>query len=75
MTGDSAYRDQDDYYSILGRVDDVVNISGHRLSTAEIESALLDHGKLPGDPLDVDMPSDGIQVLSPKLQLLVFRTN
>ncbi|KOS47224.1 hypothetical protein ACN38_g1878 [Penicillium nordicum] len=44
VTGDSAYRDQDDYYSILGRVDDVVNISGHRLSTAEIESALLDHG-------------------------------
>lgn len=44
MTGDSAYRDQDGYYQIMGRVDDVVNISGHRLSTAEIESALLDHG-------------------------------
>ncbi|KAJ6012339.1 Acetyl-coenzyme A synthetase [Penicillium canescens] len=44
VTGDSAYRDRDGYYSILGRVDDVVNISGHRLSTAEIESALLDHG-------------------------------
>ncbi|KAJ5539853.1 Acetyl-coenzyme A synthetase [Penicillium frequentans] len=44
VTGDSAYRDRDGYYRILGRVDDVVNISGHRLSTAEIESALLDHG-------------------------------
>lgn len=53
MTGDSAYRDRDGYYRILGRVDDVVNVSGHRLSTAEIESALLDHGKLPGDPLSV----------------------
>ncbi|KAK2764572.1 acetyl-CoA synthetase [Arachnomyces sp. PD_36] len=44
ITGDGAYRDQDGYYQILGRVDDVVNISGHRLSTGEIESALLDHG-------------------------------
>ncbi|CAG7951382.1 unnamed protein product [Penicillium nalgiovense] len=44
MTGDSACRDQEGYYRILGRVDDVVNVSGHRLSTAEIESALLDHG-------------------------------
>lgn len=51
MTGDSACRDQEGYYRILGRVDDVVNVSGHRLSTAEIESALLDHGKLPKDPL------------------------
>ncbi|CAG8080584.1 unnamed protein product [Penicillium nalgiovense] len=44
MTGDSACRDQEGYYRILGRVADVVNVSGHRLSTAEIESALLDHG-------------------------------
>ncbi|CAG8898818.1 unnamed protein product [Penicillium egyptiacum] len=43
-TGDGACRDRDGYYQIMGRVDDVVNISGHRLSTAEIESTLLDHG-------------------------------
>ncbi|KAJ5471473.1 Acetyl-coenzyme A synthetase [Penicillium desertorum] len=42
MTGDGAYRNQDGYYRIMGRVDDVVNISGHRLSTSEIESTLLD---------------------------------
>ncbi|KAF7715294.1 Uncharacterized protein PECH_007294 [Penicillium ucsense] len=44
MTGDSASRDRDGYYTILGRVDDVVNVSGHRLSTGETESALLNHG-------------------------------
>ncbi|KAI2786538.1 Acetyl-coenzyme A synthetase [Penicillium oxalicum] len=44
ITGDGASRDRDGYYTILGRVDDVVNISGHRLSTGEIESALLNQG-------------------------------
>ncbi|QPG74091.1 acetyl-CoA synthetase [Brettanomyces nanus] len=43
FTGDGAARDKDGYYWILGRVDDVVNVSGHRLSTAEIEAALLKH--------------------------------
>ncbi|EPY51373.1 acetyl-CoA ligase [Schizosaccharomyces cryophilus OY26] len=43
FTGDGAYRDKDGYIWIRGRVDDVVNISGHRLSTAEIEAALLSH--------------------------------
>ncbi|PYH82275.1 acetyl-coenzyme A synthetase [Aspergillus uvarum CBS 121591] len=43
-TGDAAIRDGNGYFKILGRVDDVVNISGHRLSTGEIESALLNHG-------------------------------
>ena len=43
MTGDAARRDQDGYYWILGRVDDVMNVSGHRLSTMEIESALVRH--------------------------------
>lgn len=43
FTGDSAYRDHDGYYWIRGRVDDVINVSGHRLSTAEIESILLSH--------------------------------
>lgn len=43
FTGDGARRDQDGYYWITGRVDDVLNISGHRLGTAEIESALVLH--------------------------------
>lgn len=45
FTGDGAGRDHDGYYWIRGRVDDVVNVSGHRLSTAEIEAALLEHRK------------------------------
>ena len=43
FTGDAAYRDEDGYYWVRGRVDDVVNVSGHRLSTAELEAALLEH--------------------------------
>jgi acetyl-CoA synthetase len=43
FTGDSARRDADGYYWITGRVDDVINVSGHRLGTAEIESALESH--------------------------------
>lgn len=43
FTGDGAARDADGFYWILGRVDDVVNVSGHRLSTAEIEAALIEH--------------------------------
>jgi len=43
FTGDSAYRDHDGYIWIRGRVDDVINVSGHRMSTAEIESALIGH--------------------------------
>jgi len=43
FTGDGARRDEDDYYWITGRVDDVLNVSGHRLGTAEIESALVAH--------------------------------
>jgi acetyl-CoA synthetase len=43
FTGDGCYRDKDGYYWIRGRVDDVINVSGHRLSTAEIESALILH--------------------------------
>jgi acetyl-CoA synthetase len=45
FTGDGAGRDHEGYYWIRGRVDDVVNVSGHRLSTAEIEAALLEHRK------------------------------
>jgi acetyl-CoA synthetase len=43
LTGDSAKRDKDGYYWIIGRVDDVIKVSGHRLGTAEIESALVSH--------------------------------
>jgi len=43
FTGDGARRDSDGYYWITGRVDDVINVSGHRLGTAEIESALVGH--------------------------------
>ena len=43
FTGDAARRDADGYYWVLGRVDDVMNVSGHRLSTMEVESALVRH--------------------------------
>jgi acetyl-CoA synthetase len=43
FTGDGAKRDRDGYFWLLGRVDDVMNISGHRVSTMEVESALVDH--------------------------------
>jgi len=46
FTGDGARRDEDGYYWITGRVDDVLNVSGHRLGTAEIESALVSHPKI-----------------------------
>jgi len=46
FTGDGARRDEDGYYWITGRVDDVLNISGHRMGTAEIESALVAHPKV-----------------------------
>ena len=44
FTGDGCRRDADGYYWITGRVDDVINVSGHRMGTAEIESALVAHG-------------------------------
>ncbi|MEH6757076.1 MAG: acetate--CoA ligase [Parasphingorhabdus sp.] len=43
FTGDGCRRDADDYYWITGRVDDVINVSGHRMGTAEVESALVSH--------------------------------
>jgi acetyl-CoA synthetase len=46
FTGDGARRDEDGYYWITGRVDDVINVAGHRLGTAEIESALVAHPKV-----------------------------
>ena len=41
LTGDGAYRDEDGYFWITGRIDDVMNVSGHRIGTAEVESALV----------------------------------
>ncbi|WP_135229257.1 acetate--CoA ligase [Deinococcus fonticola] len=46
FAGDGARRDQDGYYTIVGRVDDVLNVSGHRLGTMEIESALVGHSSV-----------------------------
>lgn len=46
FTGDGARRDKDGYFWVMGRVDDVINVSGHRLGTAEIESALVAHPKV-----------------------------
>ena len=46
FTGDGARRDADGYYWITGRVDDVINVAGHRMGTAEVESALVAHPKV-----------------------------
>jgi len=46
LVGDAARQDEDDYFWVVGRVDDVLNVSGHRMSTAEIESAIVSHSKV-----------------------------
>ncbi len=46
LVGDAARRDKDGYFWVIGRIDDVVNVSGHRLSTAEVESAIVSHPKV-----------------------------
>jgi len=46
LVGDAARKDKDGFFWIIGRIDDVVNVSGHRLSTAEVESAIVSHGKV-----------------------------
>ncbi|MDX3909655.1 MAG: acetate--CoA ligase [Sphingobium sp.] len=56
-TGDGARRDEDGYYWITGRVDDVINVSGHRMGTAEVESALVLHPKV-AEAAVVGMPHD-----------------
>src|SRR5664280_3686787 len=43
MTGDIATRDKDGYIAVIGRADDVLNVAGHRIGTAEVESALVSH--------------------------------
>ncbi|WP_126173519.1 acetate--CoA ligase [Altericroceibacterium xinjiangense] len=57
FTGDGCRRDSDGYYWITGRIDDVLNVSGHRMGTAEIESALVAHGKV-AEAAVVGMPHD-----------------
>jgi len=57
FTGDGARRDEDGYYWITGRVDDVLNVAGHRLGTAEIESALVAHPKV-AEAAAVGVPHD-----------------
>ena len=46
FTGDGARKDENGYFWIMGRIDDVINVSGHRLSTMEVESALVAHHKV-----------------------------
>ena len=46
LVGDAARKDADGYFWMIGRVDDVINVSGHRLSTAEVESAIVSHPKV-----------------------------
>jgi acetyl-CoA synthetase len=57
FTGDGCRRDEDGYYWITGRVDDVINVSGHRMGTAEVESALVAHHKV-AEAAVVGMPHD-----------------
>lgn len=57
FTGDGCRRDADGYYWITGRIDDVINVSGHRMGTAEIESALVAHHKV-AEAAVVGMPHD-----------------
>lgn len=56
-TGDSAKRDKDGYFWIIGRVDDVIKVSGHRLGTAEIESALVSHPSV-AEAAAIGLPHD-----------------
>ncbi len=57
FTGDGCRRDEDGYYWITGRIDDVINVSGHRMGTAEVESALVEH-PLVAESAVVGMPHD-----------------
>ena len=57
FTGDGARRDADGYFWVMGRVDDVINVSGHRLGTAEIESALVSHASV-AEAAVVGMPHE-----------------
>jgi acetyl-CoA synthetase len=58
LAGDGASTDEDGYYRIMGRIDDVLNVSGHRLGTMEIESALVANSKLVAEAAVVGRPDD-----------------
>jgi acetyl-CoA synthetase len=58
LAGDGASMDQDGYYRIVGRIDDVLNVSGHRLGTMEIESALVANSRLVAEAAVVGRPDD-----------------
>jgi acetyl-CoA synthetase len=58
LAGDGASRDKDGYYRIMGRIDDVLNVSGHRLGTMEIESALVANVKLVAEAAVVGRPDE-----------------
>ncbi len=57
FTGDGCRQDEDGYYWLMGRIDDVVNVSGHRIGTAEVESALVSHAKV-AEAAVAPMPHD-----------------
>ena len=57
FTGDGAKRDEDSYYWVTGRVDDVLNVSGHRIGTAEVESALVTHPDI-AEAAAIPVPSE-----------------
>src|SRR5260370_6381277 len=58
LAGDGASRDKDGYFRIMGRIDDVLNVSGHRLGTMEIESALVANVKLVAEAAVVGRPDE-----------------
>ena len=62
FTGDGCRRDKDGYYWITGRVDDVINVSGHRLGTAEIESALVGHSGVTEAAVSVECLAEDIDL-------------
>jgi len=55
-TGDGARKDEDGYYWLMGRIDDVIKVSGHRIGTAEVESAFVSHPKV-AEAAVVGMPT------------------
>jgi acetyl-CoA synthetase len=79
FAGDGARRDKDGYFWIMGRIDDVINVSGHRLGTAEVESALVSHqavaeaavvarpDELKGSAIVAFVTLEGTHVPSPEL--------
>jgi acetyl-CoA synthetase len=65
FTGDGAKQDDDGYYWLMGRVDDVINVSGHRLGTMEIESALIDYKSVAESAaIAVDHPIKGQAIVA-----------